>query len=236
MKNAAATIEPLFRRLDKDRDGFLSLPEYRMSFPQRPGGPATKPGTEGEAAGRGRSPRSAITPDQEQFFEAKIRPVLATQCGKCHASTAEKLRGGLRLDSREGLRMGGDSGPAIVPGNPDESLLIRAIRYRDEELKMPPKAKLPDAVVADFEAWVKIGAPDPRTGPAAGAARARGRSCERQGVLVVPASEEVPAAAGEAGGLAARRDRPLPPRGARGPRAHPGRRCRPIEAPPPGDV
>ena len=94
-----------------------------------------------------------------------------TQCGKCHASTAEKLRGGLRLDSREGLRLGGDTGPAIVPGNPDESLLIQAIRYRDDDLRMPPKAKLPDAVVADFEAWVKMGAPDPRTGPAGVAAR-----------------------------------------------------------------
>ena len=128
-----------------------------------------------------------ITPDQERFFEAKIRPVLATQCGKCHASTAEKLRGGLRIDSREGLRTGGDSGPAIVPGKPDESLLIQAIRYRDEELKMPPKARLSDAVVADFETWVKMGAPDPRTGPAAVAARPavdleKGRSSGRSGL------------------------------------------------------
>src|SRR5262249_41058491 len=91
--------------------------------------------------------------------------VLVTHCGKCHSSTAEKLRGGLRLDSREGLRTGGDSGAAIVPGNPDESLLIQAIRYRDDELQMPPKAKLSDAVIADFEAWVKSGAPAPRTGP-----------------------------------------------------------------------
>ncbi len=112
-------------------------------------------------------PEVGITPEQEQFFEAKIRPVLVTHCGKCHASTAEKLRGGLRLDSREGLRLGGDSGPAIVPGQPEESLLIRAIRYRDEDLRMPPKEKLPDAVVADFEAWVRMGAPDPRTGPVA---------------------------------------------------------------------
>ena len=177
MKNAAASIEPLFRRLDKDRDGFLSLPEYRTGFPQRPGGPATNPGTSKEKRPTAAAPRvdpstnGPITPDQEKFFEAKIRPVLATQCGKCHASTAEKLRGGLRLDSREGLRQGGVSGPAIVPGNPDESLLIQAIRYRDEELRMPPKAKLPDAVVADFEAWVKMGAPDPRTGPDDAAAR-----------------------------------------------------------------
>jgi Protein of unknown function (DUF1553)/Protein of unknown function (DUF1549)/Planctomycete cytochrome C len=176
-KNAAATIEPLFRRLDRDHDGFLSLPEYRMAFPQRTGGPTTNPGTSKEKRPDADAPAAAepttgpITPDQESFFEAKIRPVLATQCGKCHASTAEKLRGGLRLDSREGLRRGGDSGAAIVPGNPDDSLLIRAIRYRDEELRMPPKAKLADAVVADFEKWVKIGAPDPRTGPASVAPR-----------------------------------------------------------------
>ena len=145
------------------------IPQVLPAEARRRGRQAGRP--EGEAAGRGRLPRPPSRPSRRRFFEAKIRPVLATQCGKCHASTAEKLRGGLRLDSREGLRHGGDSGPAIVPGNPDESLLIRAIRYRDEELRMPPKAKLPDAVIADFEAWVKMGAPDPRTGPAGVAAR-----------------------------------------------------------------
>ena len=116
-------------------------------------------------------PTRPITAEQEKFFEAKIRPVLATQCGKCHSSTAEKLRGGLRLDSREAVRLGGDSGPAIVPGNLEESPLIKAIRYADKELRMPPKAKLPDAVIGDFEVWVKMGAPDPRTGPSGAAAR-----------------------------------------------------------------
>lgn len=170
MRNAAAAIEPLFRRLDTDRDGFLSLPEYRKAFPGSPGGAVAKSdsskakpsGTEAPKASA--APETPLTPEQETFFETRIRPVLATQCGKCHSSTAQKLRGGLRLDSREGLRLGGDSGPAVEPGKPDESLLIRAIRYRDDELRMPPKAKLPDAVVADFEAWVKTGAPDPRTG------------------------------------------------------------------------
>ncbi len=167
MKDAAAAIEPMFRRLDADHDGFLSLAEYRKSFPQRP---VTVP-TKTKDAPKEKPPAAAapvvgITPEQEQFFEAKIRPILATHCAKCHASTAEKLRGGLRLDNREALRKGGDSGPAIVPGQPDESLLLQAIRYRDEDLKMPPKGKLPDAVVADFEAWIKMGAPDPRTGPA----------------------------------------------------------------------
>ncbi|WP_406694256.1 DUF1549 domain-containing protein [Singulisphaera sp. Ch08] len=167
MRGGAAAIGPMFRRLDADRDGFLSTAEYRKSFSPRPGGAAVKPDARKEMP----TGEASITPDQEKFFEAKIRPVLATQCGKCHASTAEKLRGGLQLDSREALRLGGDSGPAIVPGNPDESLLIRAIRYRDDEVQMPPKAKLPDSVVADFEAWVKMGAPDPRTAPAGVGAR-----------------------------------------------------------------
>ena len=118
-----------------------------------------------------------------------------------------------------------------MPGNPDESLLIRAIRYRDEELRMPPKAKLPDAVIADFEAWVKMGAPDPRTGPTSRRGAPFDRSREGAGVLVVPSAEEVGPAGREAGGLAARRHRPVPPRGARIPRARPGRRRRPAEAP-----
>ncbi len=171
MKDAGATIEPMFRRLDVDGDGFLSLAEYRKSFPARPGVAPAQPGTPNEKPAGPIEAEAPITPEQEAFFEAKIRPILATNCGKCHASTAEKLRGGLRLDSREGARLGGDSGPAIVPGNLDESLLIRAIRYRDDDLRMPPKAKLTDSVIADFEAWVKMGAPDPRNGPAGGAAR-----------------------------------------------------------------
>ena len=182
MRNASAAIEPMFRRLDVDRDGFLSLAEYRKSFPRRPGGaPAKSVATKEKPSGTV-APDVGFTPEQERFFEAKIRPVLVTQCGKCHASNAEKLRGGLRLDSREWLLRGGDSGPAIVPGRPDESLLLRAIRYRDEDLQMPPKAKLPDAVVADFEAWIKMGAPDPRTGPAsASAGTSSTRSRERRG-------------------------------------------------------
>ena len=166
MRGAGPSIEPMFRRLDADRDGFLSLSEYRKSFPQRPGNVPAKKDASSEKPTVENAPQVEITSEQGQFFEAKIRPVLATHCGECHASTAEKLRGGLRLDSREGLRLGGDSGPAIVPGRPDESLLLRAIRYRDEDLQMPPKGKLPDAVVADFEAWIRMGAPDPRTAPA----------------------------------------------------------------------
>lgn len=173
MRDTTAIIEPLFRRLDTDHDGFISLREYRKSFPGRPGNVNVKAATaKKKEPGTGDVRVSAteggpITAQQEKFFEAKIRPTLVTQCGKCHSRTAEKLKGGLRLDSREALRHGGDSGPAIVPGDPEKSLLIRAIRYHDEELRMPPKAKLPDAVIADFEAWVKMGAPDPRIDEAA---------------------------------------------------------------------
>ncbi len=106
-----------------------------------------------------------------EFFEKKIRPVLVEHCYECHAAGAKKVRGGLLLDSRAGVRKGGESGPVIVPGDPDKSLLIKAVRYTDET-KMPKKGKLPAAVIADLEAWVKMGAPDPRDqAPAAKSAK-----------------------------------------------------------------
>lgn len=100
------------------------------------------------------------------FFEQKIRPVLIEHCYSCHSAEAKKLKGNLYLDSRAGWQKGGDSGdPAVIPGKPDESLLIRTLRHEEEDLEMPPKKpKLPDAVIADFAAWVKMGAPDPRDG------------------------------------------------------------------------
>src|SRR5438445_5473231 len=79
------------------------------------------------------------------FFEKKIRPILIANCYECHSEKAKKLKGGLRLDTREGVRKGGDSGPVLVPGKPNESLLLKAVRYTDDELKMPLKGKLPDA-------------------------------------------------------------------------------------------
>ena len=105
------------------------------------------------------------SPDQVRFFEEKIRPVLVEQCQKCHSAEAanqKKLKGGLALDSREAWKKGGDSGQVIVPGMPDQSLLIKSLRH-EEDLKMPPKGKLPKSVIADFENWVKMGAPDPRS-------------------------------------------------------------------------
>ena len=102
-----------------------------------------------------------------EFFEKKIRPVLASNCYGCHSAQSRKPQGGLLLDSREGLLQGGGRGPAIVPGDPEKSLLIKAIRYTDEKLQMPPAGQLSPEQIADFEAWVKIGAPDPRVTPTA---------------------------------------------------------------------
>ncbi len=102
-------------------------------------------------------------PDREgfDFFEKRIRPVLAEHCYTCHSAQAKRLKADLRLDTREGLLKGGASGPAIVPGQPEKSRLVRAIRHVDPDLAMP-KEKLPDEVIGDFEAWVRRGAPDPR--------------------------------------------------------------------------
>ena len=96
------------------------------------------------------------------FFEQKIRPVLAEHCYKCHSMKATKLKGGLALDSKERALKGGNTGPAVVPSKPDESLLLTAIRHADPDLEMPPEEKkLPDEVIADFEKWIKAGAPFP---------------------------------------------------------------------------
>lgn len=100
-----------------------------------------------------------------EFFEAKIRPVLVKHCYECHSADSKQPGGGLLLDHRQGLRRGGDSGPAIVPGKPEVSLLIKAIRRQDDSLKMPPKGQLPAAAIADIERWIKSGATDPRDTP-----------------------------------------------------------------------
>jgi Protein of unknown function (DUF1549)/Planctomycete cytochrome C len=102
-----------------------------------------------------------LTPEQVEFFEKKIRPIFVERCYKCHSAHSDKVKGGLLLDTRDGLLKGGESGPAIVPGDPEKSLLIRAIRQTDE-LRMPVKEKLPDEQIADFVSWIKMGAPDPR--------------------------------------------------------------------------
>jgi hypothetical protein len=100
-----------------------------------------------------------------EFFETKIRPVLVNQCYECHSAKSAKIKGGLLLDTREGLLAGGDGGPVIVPGKPAQSTLVKLLK--DPKNQMPPKQKLADNVIADFEKWVAMGAPDPRTGGAA---------------------------------------------------------------------
>ena len=99
--------------------------------------------------------------DELVFFEAKIRPLLIEHCYKCHSVKSDKLKGSLYVDGRDGLIHGGDSGPAIVPGDPEKSRLIESVRYGDEETAMPPKGKLPDAAIKDLEQWVRMGAPWP---------------------------------------------------------------------------
>lgn len=117
--------------------------------------PAELPADDAEAA-----------PDAKgvEFFEKHIRPVLTQQCYKCHSQGSTKLKGELLLDTRDGSRMGGETGPAVVPGNLDESLLISALKH--EQFEMPPGNKLPDDVIAKFEQWIEMGAPDPRDGKA----------------------------------------------------------------------
>ncbi len=101
-----------------------------------------------------------ISPDQEAFFEAKIRPVLVKECYGCHSNKAGNVRGGLRLDTKQLTLLGGSSGPAVVPGSPEDSLLYTAMMHQDFE--MPPRRKLADDVIADFRRWIEMGAPDPR--------------------------------------------------------------------------
>ncbi|MEM8954756.1 MAG: PSD1 and planctomycete cytochrome C domain-containing protein [Verrucomicrobiota bacterium] len=107
------------------------------------------------------------TQEEIAFFENKIRPILAEHCYECHSESADKVKGGLLLDTRAGSRRGGVTDHAVVPGSITESLLITAIAYEDEEYEMPPKYQLDAAVVADFREWIEMGAPDPRGGEAA---------------------------------------------------------------------
>ena len=106
---------------------------------------------------------TALTAEQTEFFERRIRPLLAENCYECHGAGAKKIGGGLLLDSRAGVVKGGETGPAIYPGLPDASLLVQAVRHSDPNLTMPPKKKLAAADVEHLEQWVKMGAPDPRT-------------------------------------------------------------------------
>ena len=106
--------------------------------------------------------------DSIEFFETRIRPVLVEKCYSCHSEQSKKLKGDLKVDSAAALLRGGESGmPSVVPGHPEKSKLIEAIGYKTEDMQMPPKEKLAPAVIADFTAWVQMGAPDPRISTAA---------------------------------------------------------------------
>src|SRR2546430_5400368 len=94
-------------------------------------------------------PPPAVSADDE-FFEKKIRPVLVENCFGCHSDKAPKLKGSLKLDSRAAILKGGDSGPAVALDAPDQSLILRAISYKDTDLQMPPRGKLPDATIPDL--------------------------------------------------------------------------------------
>ena len=115
--------------------------------------------------------RGDASPGEMEFFEMKIRPVLAENCYPCHSTEVDAMAG-LRLDSKASLLKGGSRGPAIVPGEPEKSLLIQAVSYRSSDLKMPPTGKISDEQIADLTAWIKMGAPDPRTQESVPAAEA----------------------------------------------------------------
>jgi len=117
------------------------------------------------------SPQWAVAKGEDDLFEKRVRPLLMDKCYGCH-SADKKIKGGLRLDQKDGWATGGDSGPAIVPGKPEESLLMKAVSYKDRDLKMPPKQKLADGEIAVLQDWIAQGAPDPRM--AAGSTAAGG--------------------------------------------------------------
>ena len=108
-----------------------------------------------------------------EFFEKNIRPVLVERCYECHSAKAKKTKGGLAMDTKAGLLKGGDAGPALIAGDPDGSRIIEAVRYKNQDMQMPPKSPIPAAEVALLEQWVKAGAPDPRTEEVANAAGAK---------------------------------------------------------------
>ena len=97
-----------------------------------------------------------------EYFETHIRPLFVEHCYECHSADAKELKANLYLDSRTGWQTGGDSGPAIIPGKPEDSLLLNAISYTNSDLEMPPKNRLPDSKIQHLKSWIAMGAPDPR--------------------------------------------------------------------------
>ncbi len=105
----------------------------------------------------------ALSEDAVAFFEKRIRPLLIAKCYECHSAEASEVQGELLVDSRATLQRGGATGPAVIAGDVDHSLLIEAVRYENDSMQMPPDGKLSDVEIADLEAWVRMGAPDPRS-------------------------------------------------------------------------
>jgi hypothetical protein len=170
----------VFRRLDADEDGSLDAGEFakigqlRQRSQQnnrwRSNRPRTNPFPElvrllernsSQTAASEAASAQPFSVEGAEFFEAKIQPVLEKRCYNCHSSASPKLRGGLRVDMKHGLLTGGDSGPAVVPGEPNESPLYLSL-FGDEYSQMPPKDHLSDSVMDDFKRWIEMGAPDPR--------------------------------------------------------------------------
>lgn len=138
-------------------------------------------------------PADSVAPDSLEFFETRVRPLLAEHCFSCHGDVDPKA--GLRLDHIESILEGGDSGPALVRGEPDVSRLVHAVRYDDVELQMPPRGKLPESAVADLAKWIELGAPWPkeersatprRDGPIDVAARKANHWCWQPLAVVEP--------------------------------------------------
>jgi hypothetical protein len=127
--------------------------------------PSAKPVVAENASAKG-----GANPAQIEFFEKSVRPLLEEHCVECHSAAKGKTKGGLALDNAASLRKGGDTGPALVPGAPEKSLLVTAVTYKDPDLKMPPDNKrMPAEQVAILQEWVRSGAYDPRDGKASGA-------------------------------------------------------------------
>ena len=172
------------------------------------------------------------------FFEEHIRPLLAEHCYGCHSARSKRLRGGLRLDTRDGWLEGGDLGPAVTPGDPADSLLIVALSHEDELLKMPPSGKLADDQIALLDPLGRdgrAGSPRGRRGTA-DRSGARDRRRARPGVLGLPPAGGPAGPRGRRRRLAPQRARPVHPRraGGAGPRA--GAARRPADPDPPGDL
>ena len=150
----------VFRRLDQDRDGFITESDFLAA---RGGARPTEPAKPASDAS------DDMTSEQVAFFESKVRPLLTANCYSCHSPEAGKIKGGIRVDSRASLLEGGPSGAALVPGDVDGSLLIKVVRWEDEDLSMPPKNKLSDTEIGVLEDWVRMGAPWPKSASAASA-------------------------------------------------------------------